>query len=413
MRIAFQGMEVGAQALGDHARTSGAEAIERIAAAADRVRDVRVLHVSVAGGGGAVPELLGALLPLARDAGLQVDWRVLFGGTDLHELTTGLRAGLQGAETAIDDGAWRAYLEACKNAAEILGHAGSYDIVVLHDPAALGLVEALGDEAVVWRCHVDASRPDGPAWDRVAPLVEACTATVFPDDSFAPSQAAVAGARAIAPGIDPLGPRNGELAPLLAGRVLRQLGLDLDRPMCSQLMRLDGWKDPHSTLDAYALVRDELPQLQLVIGCELDGGADGWPAVKEISEYAAALDDVHVVTSYSGKLGNVELGALNQLSRLALRLSLREGFGLAASEALWRGTPVVGGREGGTPLQVRDGIDGYLVDGPRETAERIVELVRDPGLAVEMGRAGRERVRERFLITRVLEDELRLLATLS
>lgn len=413
MNVALQRMDVGAQALGEHVSACGAEAIERIIAAADAVQGMRVLHVSVAGGGGAVPELLGALLPLAADVGLRIDWRVLFGSPDLREVTAGLREGVQGAESAIADRAWDDYLDACHSAATSLAERDTYDAVVLHDPGALGLAQALSMRPVVWRCHVDASRPDQPAWERAAPLAQSCAATVFPDDSFAPPGITRAGVQAIAPGIDPLASRNAELAPLLAGRVLRQLGLDLDSPLCAQLMRLDRWKDPHATLDAFALVREELPELQLVIGCELESGADGWSAVKEISDYASGQEHVHVLTSYSGKLGNLELGALNQLARLAVRLSLREGFGLAASEALWRGTPVVGGREGGTPLQVRDGIDGYLVDGASETADRIVELVRDPGLAIEMGRAGHERVRERFLITRVLEDELRLLAALS
>ena len=412
MRIGFQEIDVGARALGEHASAAGGEAIERIRTAAEAVAGMRVLHVSVAGGGGGVPELLEGLLPLAADVGLRIEWRVLFGDGDLQEVAGALRQGLQGAESAISDGRWLEYLDACRGAAGTLADREAYDAVVLHDAAALGLVEALPAQPLVWRCHADCSRPDAPAWERAAPLAESCSAVVFPDDSFAPRGVAP-GLRAIAPGIDPLGPRNLDLAPLLAGRVLRRLGLDLDRPVCSQLMRMDGWKDPHTTLEAFALVKEELPELQLVIGCELEGATDGWPAVKEVSDYASGHEDVHVLTSYSGKLGNVELGALNQLSRVAVRLSLREGFGLAASEALWRGTPVVGGRDGGTPLQVRDGVDGYLVDGAADTAERITELVRDPGLAIDMGRAGHERVRERFLVTRVLEDELRLLASLS
>lgn len=411
MDSALQRMDVGARPLGDHAQAAGVEAIERVLAAADAVRGMRVLHVSMAGARGSVPDQLAALLPLAADVGVQVDWRVLFGGPQLAAVAEELRQGLQGGETAIDDGAWRTYLDEARKAAAQLADAAAYDAVVLHDPATLGLVEGVEDARLIWRCHVDASHPDPPAWERAGVLADACAAIVFPHESFAPPGPLASRAGAIAPAIDPLSPRNLELAPLLAGRVLRQLGLDLDRPLCSQVIRLDGWKDPHTALDAFALVRGELSELQLVIACELDGDASGWPAVKEISDYAAGQDHFHLLTSYSGKLGNLELGALNQLSRLAVRLSLREGFGLAASEALWRGTPVVGGRDGGTPLQVRDGIEGYLVEGAEQTAERIVELVSDPGLAIEMGRAGRERVRERFLITRALEDELHLLAS--
>ena len=406
-------MEVGARPLGELAPACGVEAIERIQTVASAVGNKRVLHVSAAGSGGGVPDLLGALLPLGAGTGIELEWRVLFGDPDLQEMSAALRTGLQGAETAITDAAWERYLESCAAAAKGLDGARDYDAIVLHDPTALGLVPALASERVVWHCHLDACRPDAPAWERLAPLAEACEVLVFPDESFAPPGPAAERTRAVPPGIDPLGPRNAELEPHMAGRLLRRLGADLDRPLCTQLMRLDRWKDPHQALEAFAMAREEVPQLQFVIACQLDGGGEGWPAVKEISDYAAGQENLHLLTSYAGNLGNLELGALNQLSRLVLRLSLREGFGLASSEALWRRTPVVGNRDGGTPLQVRDGIDGHLVEDTEQTAERIVELVRDPGLAIEMGRAGHERVRERFLITRVLEDELRLLASLS
>lgn len=409
----LQKMDIGAAALGDYTPACGPEALERVAAAASAVRGMRVLHLSVAGGEGAVPGMLGALLPLAAAAGMQVEWRVLYGDPDLQAVSTGLRTGLQGAESAISDDAWRGYLDACSEVGVALDGGAGYDAVVLHDPGALGLAEALEPRRTVWRCHLDISRPEVPAWDRAAPLVQACETVAFPDRSFAPERPVGERAREIAPGIDPLAARNVELSPQRAGSVLRRLGLELDRPLCSQLMRLDRWKDPHTALEAFALVREELPDLQLVIACELEAGGEGWPAVKEISDYAAGQEGVHLLTSYAGNLGPQELGALNQLSRLAVRLSLREGFGLASSEALWRGTPVVGGREGGIPLQVRDGIEGYLVEGATQAAERIAELVGDPGLALEMGRAGRERVRERFLITRALEDELLLLASLG
>ena len=179
-------------------------------------------------------------------------------------------------------------------------------------------------------------------------------------------------------------------------------------------MRLDRWKDPHATLYAFSEAKGELPEVQLVLAGALEADdADGWRAVKEVSDYAEGRPDVHVLTSYEG-VGNLELGALQRLARVALQRSIREGFGLAASEALWKGTPVIGGREGGLPIQVRDGTDGYLLaDEPPEVAARIAELVGDPGLAIEMGEAGRERVRERFLVTRALEDELGLLARVT
>ena len=401
-------MGVTPRALGDYTPAAGAEALERLRVAAEPLRGARVLHVSAAGGGGRVPGLLGSLLPLAAGLGLEVEWRVLFGGGELTEGAAALHDGLQGAESALEAGtAWQDYLGKCSQAAAGLGD--GWDAVVLHDPGPLGL--GAGSSApLVWRCHIDVSQPDPAALERATELLDGFAALVFPDASFAPEPLRDERVHVAAPGIDPLSPLNLELQPRLAGRLVRSLGLDLSRPLCSQVMRLDRWKDPHATIEAFDLAKAEVPELQLVLAGALEGADEAdWRAAKELSDYAADRADVHLITSYE-HVGDVELGALQRLSRVTLQRALREGFGLAASEALWKGTPVIGGSEGGLALQVRDGVDGYLCDGVEETAGRLVELVRDPGLAVEMGRAGRERVRERFLVTRALEDELHALA---
>jgi trehalose synthase len=404
----LQPMAVAPGSLDAYAPASGKDAVDRLRASAESLRGARVAHVSPAGTGGRVPELLSALLPLAADAGLEVSWHVLFGDKALQEVGRALHDGLQGAETAIGDDAWAAYLENCADAAAALGR--DHDAVVVHDPATLGLAEAAGGP-VAWHCHVDASSPDGPALERALSPARGCASLAFPDQSFAPAELRDGALQALPPGIDPLSPRNLEPAPRLAGRVVRPLGVDLSRPFLCQVMRFDRWKDPHSTIEAFTDAKEQIPDLQLVLAGTVDAGdADGWRTLKEVSDYAESADDVHLLTSYEG-VGNLELGGLQLLARVALQRSLREGFGLAASEALWKGTPVVGAPQGGLPLQVRDGMDGYLTDDTGQTAARIVELVSDPGLAIELGRSGRERVRERFLITRVLEDELRLLST--
>jgi trehalose synthase len=402
-------MAVAPRSPGDHAPAAGGEAVERVRAAAEPLRGARVAHVSAAGTGGRVPELLGALLPLQADLGVQVEWRVLFGGPELKAGVGGLQDGAQGAETALGLESWNAYLADCEEAAGQLGE--GWDAVVLHDPGTLGLAAGVAARATVWRCHVDASAAEPETCDRLVGLASRCESLVFPHDSFAPDPLQGERVLAVAPGIDPLSARNLELAPRLAGRLVRSLGVELSRPFVFQAMRLDRWKDPHATIEAFVLAKEKLPQLQLVIAGALDEAVtEEWRAAKEVSDYAGAGEDVHLLTSYEG-VGDVEVGALQRLSRVTVQRAIREGFGLGASEALWKGTPVVGGPEGGLPLQVRDGVDGYLVESVEETAARLVELVRDPGLAVEMGRAGREHVRERFLVTRTLEDELRALAT--
>jgi trehalose synthase len=407
----LQPMAVAPRAPGDYAPAAGARAIEALHEAATPLRGARVLHVSAAGAEGRVPEFLGGLLPLAAGAGVEVEWRVLFGSPDLRATAAALQSGLRGGESAIEDAAWTEYLEACAGAARALGD--GYDAVVLHDAAlALGAgfdgggPGAVGrGPTVVWRLHEDASRAEPDALARAAWLAERCSAVLVPDESFAPPALQDDRLHVAAPGIDPLDPRNIELELRLPGRVVRPLGVDLERPFCLQVLELDRWDDPHAAIDAFRWAKAEEPDLQLVLAALLDRAAtESWQAAKEISDYAADTRDVLLLTTYEG-LGSLEVGALLLLARAVIECSLREGFELAPFEALWKRTPVVGG----LPLTVRDGVDGFLAPEPEEAAARIVELVRDPGLAIEMGRAGRERVRERFLVTSALERELRAL----
>jgi trehalose synthase len=406
----LQPMAVVPRAPGEYAPSAGGRAVEAVQEAARPLSGARVLHVSVAGAEGRVPELLGGLLPLAAGAGLEVEWRVLFGSPDLRATAAALQSGLRGGESAVELAAWEEYVEACGRAARTLGD--GYDAVVLHD-AAIGLAagDHWGGARLSWRIHEDASRAEDETLGLTAALAERCAAVLVPDESFAPPM--LSGAEqlhAAPPGIDPLDPRNIELEPRLPGRVVRPLGVDLERPFCLQVLELDRWDDPHGAIDAFRLAKQEEPELQLVLAAVLDrADTESWQAAKEVSDYASDTGDVLLLTTYEG-LGSLELGALLLLARAVIERSLREGFELAPFEALWKRTPVIGG----TPLAVRDGVDGFLAGDAAEAAARIVELVRDPGLAIELGRAGRERVRERFLVTAALERELRALgATVS
>jgi trehalose synthase len=404
----LQPMAVVPRVPGEYAPAAGGRAVAALQHAADSLRGARVLHVSVAGAEGRVPELLGGVLPLAAGAGLEVEWRVLFGSAELRGAATALQSGLRGGESGIEEPDWEEYLDACERTARALGD--GYDAIVLHD-AAVGLARSL-EAPTIWRLHEDASRAEPDALARASALAERCAAVLVPHESFVPGgdgggPPALAGDRlhVAPPGIDPLDPRNIELESRLPGRVVRPLGVDLDRPFCLQVLELDRWDDPHAAIDAFRLAKAEEPDLQLVLAALLDRAAtESWQAAKEISDYAAGTDDVHLLTTYEG-LGSLEVGALLLLARIVIERSLRAGFELAPFEAFWKRTPVVGG----LPIAIRDGVDGFLAPDTEGAAARIVELVRDPGLAIEMGRAGRERVREEFLVTSALERELRAL----
>jgi trehalose synthase len=398
----LQPMAVAPRAPGEYAPAAGGRAVERLQDAAEPLRGARVLHVSVAGAEGRVPELLGGMLPLAAGAGVEVEWRVLFGSPELRATAAALQSGLRGGESGIEDEAWASYLEACEQTARSLSD--DYDAIVLHD-AALGLA-ATSERPTIWRLHEDASHPEPDSLARAVGLAKQCSGVLAPHASFAPEALANGRLHVAPPGIDPLDSRNLQLEARLPGRVVRPLGVDLERPFCLQVLELDRWDDPHAAIDAFRLAKEEEPDLQLVLAALLDRAAsESWQAAKEISDYAQDTDGVLLLTTYEG-LGSLEVGALLLLARAVIERSLREGFELAPFEALWKRTPVVGG----LPLAIRDGVDGFLAPGTEDAAAHIVELVRDPGLAIEMGRAGRERVRERFLVTAALERELRALA---
>jgi trehalose synthase len=411
VRCGLQRIDPGRRSLGDYQALVGAETLERIRTLARDLGDLRVVHVSPAAPRNGAPELLRGLLPLAAAAGLDVEWRVLYGATPFIDVARDLYDGLQGAETATAPSTWSEYLEGVADAAGRLRDA--CDVLVLHDPATLGLLaQDDGSARVVWRCHVDASEPEPATRDRLLPLLAGCDWGVFALDGFWPPNLG-GDVRAIAPAIDPLGPKHMDMPLRLAGHVLRSLGIDLTRPLVCHVSRLDRWKDPHGVIDAFAHAKQQVGDLQLVIVGALPGeGPEDFRIAREVVDYAAGIDDVRVLTSYTG-VGEVEVGALQRVARVSLQRSLREGFGLAAAEALWKRTPVVAVNGGGIAIQVEDGTSGYLVDDTRAMAQRLVELVQDPGLATELGSAGRAYVQERFLVTRLLEDELRLLASVS
>jgi trehalose synthase len=411
VRSGLQRIEPGRRSLGDYSELAGDDAIERIRGLAQSLGDLRVIHVSPAAPRNGCPEMLRGLLPLMADAGVDVEWRVLYGAAPFGDVARDLYDGLQGAETAIAPSTWSEYLEGITAGS---GHLrDDCDVLVLHDPAPLGLLaQDDGGARVVWRCHVDASEPEPATWDRLAPLLEEADWGVFGCDGFWPPNMG-GDVRAIAPAIDPLGPKNMDMPLRLAGHVLRSLGIDLTRPLVCNVSRLDRWKDPHGVIDAFAQAKQTVPDLQLVVVGALPGeGPQDFRIAREVADYAAGIDDVRVLTSYTG-VGDVEVGALQRVARVSLQRSLREGFGLAAAEALWKRTPVIAVAGGGISAQVEDGTSGYLVDDTPSMAARLAELVQDAGLAIELGSAGRARVQQEYLVTRLLEDELRLLASVS
>lgn len=387
--------------------------IEQLHENARSLQGARILHVNATPYGGGVSELLRSSVPLLRDLGLRVDWKVIGGNPDFFHATKALHNALQGARRSLSDAERAAYQGCLQENAETLD--GDYDFIVIHDPQPVGLLQAHGKGRArwVWRCHIDTSEPNPDAWSFLAPYLEGFDAAVFTMPEFIPPGLPVARAAVIAPAIDPLSPKNIDLDPSTANQILDWIGVDLPGRLVTQVSRFDAWKDPLGVIDAYRLVRKEIPGLQLaLVGSMALDDPEGWEVYRQVSDAAGHDSLIHIYTNLTG-VGNVEVNAFQRLSEVVVQKSIREGFGLVVSESLWKGTPVVAGRAGGIPLQMQDGVGGRLVQSTEQCASALLELLSDPELAQALGRSGRERVREHYLLPRLLMEELALLASLE
>jgi trehalose synthase len=404
-------VDIGTQDLNLYERSAGAEAVTQLRQLAAPLEGARVLHVNATPYGG-VAEILRSEIPLLRDLGILADWKLITGDQTFFSVTKTIHNGLQGAPRDLTLAEQETYLTNSTRNAQLLEE--EYDLVVVHDPQPLLLLRLHGKGAArwVWRCHIDTSEPNLQVWNFLQPYLEDYDAAVFTLGSFVPPDVPVGRVEIIPPAIDPESPKNFELDTRVASRLLRWIGVEAERPLVTQVSRFDPWKDPLGVIAAYRLIKPEVPGLQLALaGSMALDDPEGWEIYRQIREAAKNDVQIHLFTNLTG-VGNVEINAFQRLSDLVIQKSIREGFGLVVSETLWKETPIVAGRAGGIPLQVRGGVGGFLVDSVEECAEKALWALQHPEEAQEFGVNGRKLVRERFLLTRLIADDLRLYGSL-
>jgi len=409
----LQTIDVGERSLMAYRGIVPERLLDAVRATAEDIRGARVLHLNATPYGGGVSELLRSEVPLLNDLGLHADWKVIGGDDAFFRATKALHNGLQGAALALSREERAVYHAAnTRNAAQLDDR---YDFIFVHDPqpAAIHSLRGKGGASWVWRCHLDTSEPAPAAWEFLRPYLQGYDAAVFTMPQFVPPGLPIPRLKIIAPAIDPLSPKNFPLARSTACRVLDWIGIQPERPLVTQVARFDPWKDPLGVIAAYRLVREAFPQVQLaLVGSMALDDPEGWGIYRRIADESAADPLIHVFSNLTG-VGNIEVNAFQRLSSVVVQKSIREGFGLVVSEALWKGTPVVAGRAGGIPLQMADHAGGYVVDTVDECAEAIVRILRNPREAKALARRGRERVRQHFLLPRLLLDELALMRELA
>ena len=410
----LQTVDVGQLSLRAYRGIAPDSTLEEIERCAESLRGARVLHLNATAYGGGVSELLRSIVPLLNDLGLIAEWQVISGDEEFFAATKAMHNALQGAERDLSEAERHAYLTNAERNAHLLGDQ-RYDFVFIHDPQPAALLDLRGkDEGRwIWRCHIDTSQPNPDSWQFFRDFLPSYDAAIFTMEEFLPPDLPVERVEVIPPAIDPLSPKNMELADDLARQVLEWIGIRLDRPLITQVSRFDPWKDPLGVIAAYCRAREEVPDLQLaLVGSMALDDPEGWDVYRQIAAVAEPDPNVHLFTNLTG-VGSIEVNAFQRLSDLVVQKSLREGFGLVVSESLWKGTPVVAGRAGGIPLQMADGAGGTLTDSVEGCAEAIVSLLGDPAGAAALAEKGRERVRQHFLLPRLVLNELSLMLDLA
>lgn len=388
--------------------------MDEIRRLAEPLQGARVAHLSATAFGGGVAEINYTLVPLMCDAGLDVEWRIIRGADEFYAVTKAIHNGLQGDARGLttDERATFARFNA-DNASEFT--ADAYDFVIIHDPQPIALIDAFPERTAkwIWRGHIDFSTPNRSVLDVLLPSLCRYDAAVFHMREYVPR---TAGLRCVAiwpPAIDPLMPKNMALSPEDAAYIVDQFGVDVERPLLTQVSRFDPWKDPLGVIDAYRQVKERFPEVQLaLVGSMAHDDPEGWDYYQRTLEHADGDPDIFILSNMNN-VGAVEVNAFQSHSRAVLQKSTKEGFGLTVTEALWKGRPVVAGRVGGIVAQISDGETGWLVDSVDECAQACIEILRDPEEAQVRARKGKEYVRRHFLTPRLLRDWLVLFNRLA
>lgn len=376
---------------------------------------LRVLHVNSTATGGGVAEILQSVVPFMNALGFPTEWLVINPPQEFFRVTKRIHNLLQGADGVLSSQEAETYLRSISQVAEdIRRDRVEADVWFLHDPQLLPLAGFLPrpkNSTRLWVCHIDLTAPNRETLDQLLPLTQYYDGLIMSMSSYVPyGLDAKLPVYIVPPAIDPLTEKNVSLDEAVALQLVASMGIDPARPLVSQISRFDPWKDPWGVIDAFRLARESVPGLQLAM-LGLNQASDDPEAqdiVSSVQKHAAQDPDIHIYFDPKIAPDTIDrvVNAFQAASRVVIQKSLREGFGLTVTEAMWKGKAVVGGDVGGIRLQIDDGVNGYRIASTEDCGHRIVQLMRDSQLRTRLGQSARESVRERFLLPRLALDYL-------
>jgi len=395
-----------------YADAAGAEVVEQLRRMARPLKGSSVVHVNSTRVGGGVAEILSWLTPLMNDLGIVTRWEVVQGDPEFFKVTKAFHNGLQGDPVRVSDALLDHYRAVnASNAGTLHDALQDADFVLVHDPQPAALIDHFPERRGrwVWRCHIDVSRPSRPIWKFLRAIVSRYDASVSSMPQFA--QPLGHPQYIIAPSIDPLSEKNMDLGAAEVAREAARFGIDPERPLVLQVSRFDRFKDPLGVVRSFRMVRPHFPVQLALAGGTADDDPEGAAVLADVMELVGDDPDVHVLALPAD--AHRTINALQRRADLVLQKSLREGFGLTVTEAMWKGKPVIGGDTGGIRLQVVNFHTGFLVKTPEGAAFRMRYLLNRPDSMAALGERARRHVRENFLLTRQLREYLTLFLALK
>ncbi len=384
----------------DYKRFVDTHVIERIKEKAEKVRPLHVTHVNSTYYGGGVAELLGSLTLLMNSLGIKTGWRVIQGSPDFFSVTKKFHNAIQGDEINLTDLKKEIYEDIVYE--NVVRNHLDHDRIIIHDPQPLPMVSHYHKRGPwIWHCHIDPTDRDKELWNYLRKFIEGYDAVIFSLKEY--EQELNTPQVFFTPALDPFNIKNQEMDAKQIQERLDHYEIPTDLPIVTQISRFDRWKDPEGVIEAFKIARQSVDATLVLLGNVATDDPEGEQV------YQSLLDEREERIIILSKEDTALVNALQSRAAVVVQKSIREGFGLTVTEAMWKGTPVIGGNVGGIKKQIVDGENGFLVASPEQAAERIVQLLKDEELCASMGEKARERVRENFLMTNLLENYLDLL----
>jgi trehalose synthase len=391
----------------DYKAIVGENEIDDLQMLADRLKGKSVQNINSTAVGGGVAEILTRMVPLLKELGVDASWDVIKGNERFFTITKSIHNALHGMNREVTEKDWKYFLEVNRGNAEELDLFA--DIVFIHDPQPVALVEKKKDNKWIWRCHIDLSNPRSSVFSFLETFIQSYDAAVFSAPAFGRRDLKIRQVL-ISPSIDPLSDKNKELPQSVIDGVLDRFRIDRDRPLVTQISRFDKLKDPSGVIEVYKRAKKHTDCQLILAGGGANDDPEGLRILENIKKAEDEDPDVHVL--YLPMSSDIEINALQRASSVILQKSLREGFGLTVTEALWKGRPVIASAVGGIPLQISHKHSGILTYSIEGTAYYLQELLNNPEYAQMLGRNGHEEVKKNFLLTRHVRDYLLLFLSL-